>query len=59
MSMDDLHSLQAPITRLVQKHTPDPCREIANERQRASFQVERLAVLLNGSKDAIAKRCVL
>lgn len=54
--MDALHRAQAPVSRIVEQSTPDPVLEIKNERQRATFDVNRLAVLLNGSADAIAKR---
>ncbi len=49
--------LQRPSSAAILASHVEPKDDIAAERRRATFSVDEVALLLNGSSEAIAKRC--
>jgi acyl-CoA oxidase len=49
-------ALQAGVTAAVLKQAEDPTKDIADERRRATFDVNDLLYYLNGGKDKVARR---
>lgn len=49
-------ALQATVSAAVLKNAEDPQQDIANERRRASFNVEDLLNFMNGGKEQVLRR---